>query len=77
MIFAILALYCWLVFSAIELIKALLKVDMNARLSVSQAYCHSWIKEVFSSISHIKLYIYVYQAMFLLIKWLCGYCKEL
>ena len=33
-------------FTAIDLIRRLLRVDMNSRLSVLQAYTHKWIKEV-------------------------------
>ncbi len=32
--------------AAIDLIRRLLRVDMNSRLSVLQAYTHKWIKEV-------------------------------
>ena len=33
-------------FSAIDLIKRLLKVDMTKRIGVTQSFLHPWIKEV-------------------------------
>ncbi len=35
-----------LLLSAVDLIRCLLKVDMNSRLSVSQAYRHAWLNQV-------------------------------
>ena len=41
------SLWFWVtLFAAKDLIKHLLKVDMESRLTVNQAYRHEWIKEV-------------------------------
>ena len=38
--------FCYWLFSAVDLIRRLLKVNMNSRLSVTQAFHHRWIDEV-------------------------------
>ena len=43
--------------TAIDLIRRLLRVDMNSRLSVLQAYTHKWIKEVWIYSSLEKLHL--------------------